>query len=109
MFDQLIALLNQKCETNNIIEIAEYLLENGVTVLPCKLGATVYLIPKYNGKPYCGVVKDKVQMIGITSRGIHIKAQQHHDHNKTYILGKTAFLNETEAETTYNKLSGAQN
>lgn len=67
-------------------------------VLPCELGDDVYLIPKYGGKPYCGVVKDEVQMIGITSRGFHIKSRRHQDHNKTYFLGKSAFLTREEAE-----------
>jgi hypothetical protein len=66
--------------------------------LPCKVGDTVYLIPTYNRKPYCGVVEDKVQMIGITSRGIHIKARNKHEFNKMYMLGKTAFLTKEEAE-----------
>lgn len=77
---------------------ADYLLKNGVIIPPCKVGDTVYLIPTYNGKPYCGVREDKVQMIGITSRGIHIKARNHHDHNKMYMLGKTIFLTREEAE-----------
>lgn len=72
------------------------------------LGKEGYLIPKYMGNVYCGIVKDKVQMVGITSRGVHIKAQQNHDHNKTYMLGKTAFLDKTEAEVEYNKLLDAQ-
>ena len=65
--------------------------------LPCKIGDSVYLIPTYQGKPYCGIVEDKVQMIGVTSRGIHIKARNHHDHNKMYMLGKGAFLSRDEA------------
>ncbi len=69
------------------------------------IGKEVYLIPKYAGKVYCGIVKDNVQMVGITSRGVHIKAQQHHDHNKTYMLGKTAFFDKKEAEAAYNKMN----
>ena len=62
------------------------------------VGDDVYLIPTYGGRPYCGIVKDKIQMIGITSRGIHIKARSHHDHNKTYFIGKSAFLTESDAK-----------
>ena len=83
---------------NEISDIAEYLLENGVIVLPVKVGQTVYVIPKYNGKPYCGIQADKVQMIGITSRGIHIKTRNNSPFNKTYFLGKTVFLTKEEAE-----------
>lgn len=70
-------------------------------------GKEVYLIPKYMGNVYCGVVKDKVQMVGITSRGVHIKAQNH-DHNKTFMLGKTAFFDKAEADAEYKKLLDAQ-
>lgn len=66
--------------------------------LPCKVGDTVYLIPTHNRKPYCGVVEDKVQMIGITSRGIHIKGRNNHEFNKMYMLGKSVFLTKEEAE-----------
>lgn len=78
--------------------IADYLLKNGVIVPPVMVGDRVYVIPKYNGKAYCGVQQDKVQMIGITSRGIHIKTRNNSSFNKTYILGKTVFLTEEEAE-----------
>lgn len=84
--------------------LADYLLANGVIVPPCKVGDVVYLIPTYNGKPYCGVCEDKVQMIGITSRGVHIKARNHHDHNKMYMLGKTVFLTKEEAEAKLKEL-----
>ena len=90
------------CENESI---ADYLLANGVIVPPCKVGDMVYLIPTYNSKPYCGVCEDKVQMIGITSRGIHIKARNHHDHNKMYMLGKTIFLTKEEAEKKLKELN----
>lgn len=78
--------------------LADYLLANGVVVLPCKIGDTVYIIPMYNGKPYCGIRTDKIQMIGITSRGWHIKPRYKSNFNKTYMIGKTAFLTKEEAE-----------
>ena len=86
---------NQKC---NHFKDKSLIIE-----LTCKVGDTVYLIPTYNRKPYCGIVEDKVQMIGITSRGVHIKARNHHDHNKTYMLGKTAFLSRKDAEKALSK------
>ena len=100
MRDRLIELLNIIIQPGEktLGDIADYFLANGVIVPPCKVGDDVYLIPTYNGKPYCGVCKDKVQMIGITSRGVHIKAREHHDHNKMYMLGKTVFLTKEEAE-----------
>lgn len=90
-------------------KLADYLLENGVVVLPCKLGDMVYIIPKYNGKPYCGVKSAKIQMIGITSRGWHIKTREESNFNKTYILGKTAFLTKEEAEQAIQALKGGLN
>ena len=78
--------------------LADQLLANGVIVPPVKVGQMVYVIPKYNGKPYCGVQQDKVQMIGITSRGIHIKTRSKSSFNKTYMLGKTVFLTKEQAE-----------
>ena len=101
MKDRLIELIQQSvkgCARNWAEIIAEYLLANGVIVPPCKVGDTVYLIPTYNGKPCCCVIEDKIQMIGITSRGIHIKARNHHDHNKMYMLGKSAYLAREAAE-----------
>ena len=86
-----------------IEKIADHLIENGIIVPPVKVGQTVYIIPKYNGNPYCGVQQDKVQMIGITSRGVHIKTRNNSSFNKTYILGKTAFLTKEQAEKALQK------
>lgn len=102
--ERLIKLLGCKynCVDRNkcLEEQADYLLENDVIVLPVKVGQTVYVIPKYNGNPYCGVQQDKVQMVGITSRGVHIKTRNKSNFNKTYMLGKTAFLTKEDAEKT---------
>jgi hypothetical protein len=102
MRDRLIELL-QNVPTDyagnrGIGTVADHLIENGVIVLPCKVGDSVYLLQKYYGTYCFNVVEDKVQMIGVTSRGIHIKARNHHDHNKMYMLGKTVFLTKEEAE-----------
>lgn len=102
--EKLIDILRQGYEKKiNLLEfekeiLADWLLENGVVILPVKFGDTVYLTPKFNGRTYCGVVEDRVQMIGLTSRSIHIKARNHKDFGKTYILGKTAFLTREDAE-----------
>ena len=85
--------------SKSVIEkFVDQLLENGVIVPPVKVGDTVYVIPKYNGNPYCGVQQDKVQMFGITSRGIHIKTRSNSNFNKMYMLGRTVFLTKEEAE-----------
>ena len=66
--------------------------------LPCAIGDTVWYIPSYNGNPLGFINKDKVQMIGFTSRGIHFKLREHHEHNKMYMLDKTVFLTREEVE-----------
>lgn len=90
-------------------EVADHLIANGVILPPCWIGDKVYLIPTYNGKAYCGVVEDKVQMIGITSRGVHIKARNHHDHNKMHMLGKTVFLTKEDAEAKLKECNNNDN
>jgi len=70
----------------------------GEVMLPCKLGDTVYYIPKFGSKAYCGIQSGRVQMIGITSRSIRIKISEHHPHNKDFTLGQTVFLTHEDAE-----------
>lgn len=96
--ERLVEILDKAPKSLRYEDLPDYLLENNVVVLPCKIGDIVYVIPKYKGKPYCGVVSDKIQMIGITSRGWHIKTKGTSNFNKTYMLGKTAFLTKEEAE-----------
>lgn len=74
--------------------------------LPCEIGDTVWLVPKYLGNPLGIIRKDKVQMIGVTSRGIHLKLREYHDHNKMYMLGKTVFLTKEEAEKALADMKG---
>lgn len=83
--------------------LADYLLENGVIVSPVKIGDTVWFTPMYEGKPLGMVREDKVQVIGASSRGFHLKLRNHQDHNKTYYLGKTVFLTQEEAEKALKK------
>lgn len=88
-----------------IDKLAEYedAEEQGkLVILPCKLGDSVWFIPKYNGKVLGMILEDKVQMIGVTSKGVHLKLRNNHDHNKMYMLGKTVFLTKEEAEAALN-------
>ena len=81
----------------------EDLEEQGkLMTMPCNIGDTVWFIPKYEGKVLGMIREDKVQMVGITTRGIHLKLRDHHDHNKMYMLGKTVFLTKEEAEAALN-------
>ena len=72
--------------------------EGRVVVLPCKIGDTVYYIPRFNGKSYCGVSIGHVQMVGYTRAGIRVKVREYHPHNMDFMLGKTVFLTREEAE-----------
>lgn len=67
-------------------------------VFPCNIGDAVWFIPMYFGKPFGYVLEDKVQMLGVTSKGVHIRLKSHKDHNKTHMLGKTVFLTREEAD-----------
>ena len=74
-------------------------IEQGTMVdLPVKLGQEVRYIPHYHGKPYCGVEKDVVRMIGFSSRGFQFRLRDAVDRQKTYMLGKSVFLTKEEAE-----------
>ena len=114
MRDRLIELIysaNKKFTDENIADeevvkiLADYLIENGAILPPCNVGDDIWIVKCYEGKPL-GIVKDKVQMIGITSRGFHIKARNHHDHNKMYMLGKTVFLTREDAEKALREREG---
>ena len=94
-----IEALDMAIEALEKVEELKRLEEQGLLLrLPCKVGDTVWYIPSYNGKPLGFINKDKVQMIGFTSRGIHFKLREHHEHNKMYMLGKSVFLTREEAE-----------
>lgn len=113
MIDGLIALFYRNlwamAELREKLKRYEDAEEQGLLLrLPCKVGDTVWIIPKYNGVPLGFVIFDKVQMIGFTSKGIHLKTRNHHEHNKTYILGKTAFLAKEEAEAKLKELKGSE-
>ena len=92
------------------LEVAEEALQERMkgrwVELPCEVGDTVWFIPKYAGNPLGMILEDKVQMIGVTSRGIHFKLRNHHDHNKMYMLGKTVFLTKEEAKKALADMKG---
>jgi hypothetical protein len=70
---------------------------------PTLPGDEVWYIEMYGGKPLC-LGKDKVQMVGFTTRSIQIKLRGHQNFNKTYTWGKTVFATEEEARQVYNKM-----
>lgn len=56
------------------------------------LGGEVFYIPKFNGKPYCGIQTGHVQAVAFTKAGKRIKIREHHAHNQDFMIGKTVFL-----------------
>ncbi len=110
--------------TNTAIQLADYLLSNGVIVLPCKAGDTVYVITtklpcyacyyctafchkscRYNDRAEQAVKKAKVCSIELGENNkIHTeieKTKKARAYNYTYWftdLGETVFLTREEAE-----------
>lgn len=66
----------------------------------------MHFIPTYNGNPIWGIQKGIIQMIGITRRGIHLKIRNNSNFGKTYMLGKSAFLDKFKAEKRLAELGG---
>lgn len=63
-----------------------------------KLGGEVFYIPKFNGKPYCGIKTGHVQAVAFTKAGKRVKIREHHAHNQDFMIGKTVFLSPEAAE-----------
>lgn len=80
--------------------IADYLLENGVVVPPCKVGQTMYVISRYYGGEW-KVFKCKVNDITVFERNIFISLHGVNNfcfgENAEHI-GKTVFLTREDAE-----------
>lgn len=67
-------------------------------IFPCAIGDTIWIPLKNLGRFTGEIVEDKIQMIGFTSKGIRIKARNHHAHNITLKLGESVFLTRECAE-----------
>lgn len=77
--------------------LADYLIAHGVTVLPCKVGDTIFHLYEKQG-----IVPKKVKRIQIGSYGIMIA-----DGNGAFsvdCIGKTVFLTRDEAEQALNDM-----
>lgn len=100
MRETLIQLLRKagcSFEYRSAEEIADDLLEMGVTVLPCNVGDKIYYINGYTGK----IDEETVKFLTITKNGAK-PILTHHNIKfwDFYELGKTAFLTKDEAEAT---------
>ena len=70
---------------------------------PCYPGDEVWYIELYHGKALT-FGKDKVQMVGFSTRSVQIKLRGHQSFNKTVTWGKTVFATEEECRAAYAKL-----
>ena len=111
MCERLIELMQEKCEviavdngefietTVNWQEIADHLLANGVIVLPCKVGDTVYCI-RYDKsrKPF-------IKPLEVLSMTLCLTGDFAIFTTKEDMLGKTVFLTREEAEKALAELN----
>lgn len=70
---------------------------------PCYPGDEVWYIECYNGRPLC-LGKDKIQMVGFTTRSVQIKLRGRQGFGKTFTWGKSVFATEDEARVVYEKM-----
>lgn len=95
MRDRLIELINQRIEnkTWTVSDVADYLLENGVIVPPCKVGSKIYILvtkrSKVNLPPFTFIKVSRLTFLNLE--------------RVLQDFGKTVFLTREEAEA---KLKG---
>lgn len=97
MRERLIELLRQSGITWYPSKVADYLLENGIIVPPCKVGDTVYCIIK----GFSGVMRGRVCSFILTDKKttIHCAIDGYFGQDFPYCeFGKTVFLIKEEAE-----------
>ena len=101
LIDLMIEAKRTEPETGSFTDyLADYLLEHGVIILPCKVGDTVYHV-----FPKKGIQTNTVRQIRIGSCGMNI-----FDFNgffEPYDFGKTVFLTREEAEQALKERDGA--
>ena len=110
MRDRLIELLNDmqdkgyvsaknedeiSCHVSNK-NIADYLLENGVIVPPCKVGQKVYRISTRSGTRIKYIQETNISRIAIDNEGVWLFCTC--NPIAKCVFGKTVFLNKEEAE-----------
>ena len=117
MKERLIELI-ANADSNLQEPLADYLLENGVIVLPCKVGQTVFKIVKLYGDRKPIIVEGEIFEIALTHENCEIKNRFYflekggnkiinryslwHDFDE---VGKTVFLTKEEAQ---KALGGAE-
>lgn len=101
LIDLIVEAKRTEPETGSFTDyLADYLLEHGIIVLPCKVGDTVYHV-----FPKKGIQTNTVRQIRIGSCGMNI-----FDFNGFFEpsdFGKTVFLTREEAEQALKERDGA--
>lgn len=85
--------------------IANYLLENGVVVLPCKVGQKVWMLMLWSKSP-AEIIEGKVSMLQQKADGtwkIRITRRSSVEDITPDEIGKTVFLTREEAERALRK------
>jgi hypothetical protein len=77
-------------------DLAEHLIQNGVVVLPCKVGDVVYRIMTSPHTKIKSIKETKVCRIAVDADGIYLFCQ--HCAAAKSVLGKNVFLSREEAE-----------
>ncbi len=80
-------------------------IEKLITEFPIKIGQRVWYVIYYDGKSLrdAWICSGAVLAVTITVNGICVKLKDLYGHNKTYKLGKSAFLTKEEAEERLRK------
>lgn len=99
--EKLVEILRKPIFPHELVDpieaVADYLLDSGITVLPCNVGDKIYYIDRYTGK----IDDDTVKFLTITKNGIKPILTSHNiKFWDFYELGKTAFFTKDEAEAT---------
>lgn len=108
MKEKLIELLNAMIDENKNKNItteimADYLIQNGVIVPPCKVGDTVYRITTSPHTKIKKIQETKIIRIAIDDEGVFLFCQRCPAKS---VFGKNVFLTKEEAE---NKLKEYEN
>ena len=99
--EKLVEILRKPIFPHELVDpieaVVDYLLDSGVTVLPCNVGDKIYYIDRYTGK----IDEDTVKYLTITRNETKPILTRHNiKFWDFYELGKTAFLTKDEAEAT---------
>lgn len=90
---------DDKCEEHLSGIMADHLLSNGVIVLPCKVGDTIYLFAKYSKSPIVKGCVDEIR-IDSSSRGTWIIVMKDEYNRRIAFfedeIGDTIFFSEEE-------------